>query len=78
MRRQVYAQAGLSLCWSHIPHFWKYHVVARLVLQKSKNKKDLNKKDKFVLTCIKGRKVSKRIGLGKQMSQGTFYSSVAI
>ena len=21
-----YAQAGLSLCWSHIPHCWKSHV----------------------------------------------------
>ena len=24
----AYAQADLSLCWSHIPHCWKSHVVA--------------------------------------------------
>ena len=24
----VYAQAGLSLCWLHIPHCWKSHVAA--------------------------------------------------
>ena len=28
----VYAQAGLSLCWSHIPHCWKSHVVAHMFL----------------------------------------------
>ena len=26
----AYAQAGLSLCWSHIPHCWKFHVVAQI------------------------------------------------
>ena len=26
----VYAQAGLSLCWPHIPHCWKSHVTAQL------------------------------------------------
>ena len=26
----AYAQAGLSLCWSHIPHCWKSHVAAHL------------------------------------------------
>ena len=26
----AYAQAGLSLCWSHIPHCWKSHVAAQL------------------------------------------------
>ena len=26
----AYAQAGLSLCWSHISHCWKSHVVAQL------------------------------------------------
>ena len=26
----AYAQAGLSLCWSHIPHCWKSHVEAHL------------------------------------------------
>ena len=25
----MYAQAGLSLCWSQIPHCWKSHVVAQ-------------------------------------------------
>ena len=25
----VYAQAGLSLCWSHIPQCWKSHVAAQ-------------------------------------------------
>ena len=24
----AYAQAGLSFCWSHIAHCWKYNVVA--------------------------------------------------
>ena len=24
----AYAQAGLSLCWPHIPHCWKSHVAA--------------------------------------------------
>ena len=27
----AYAQAGLSLCWSHIPHCWKSHVVAQIL-----------------------------------------------
>ena len=27
----AYAQAGLSFCWSHIPHCWKSHDVAHLV-----------------------------------------------
>ena len=27
----AYAQADLRLCWSHIPHFWKFHVVAHLM-----------------------------------------------
>ena len=26
----AYAQAGLSICWSHIPHCWKSHVTAQL------------------------------------------------
>ena len=28
----AYAQAGLSLCWSHIPHFWKSLVAAQLLI----------------------------------------------
>ena len=28
---QEYPQAGLSLCWSHIPHCWKSYVVAHLL-----------------------------------------------
>ena len=28
--KQRHAMAGLSLCWSHIPHCWKAHVTARL------------------------------------------------
>ena len=28
----AYAQAGLSLCWSHIPHCWKSHVSAHIVV----------------------------------------------
>ena len=27
----AYVQAGLSLCWSHIPHFWKSHVMAHII-----------------------------------------------
>ena len=27
----AYAQAGLSLCWWHIPHCWKSHVAAHLL-----------------------------------------------
>ena len=26
----AYAQACLSLCWSHIPHFWKSHALAHM------------------------------------------------
>ena len=26
----AYAQAGLSLCWSHIPHCWKSHATAQM------------------------------------------------
>ena len=26
----VYAQADLSLCWSHIPHCWKSHVMVHM------------------------------------------------
>ena len=29
----AYAQAGLKLCWSHIPHCWKSHVTAQLCLK---------------------------------------------
>ena len=29
----MYAQAGLSLCWSHIPHCWKSHVAAHLFFE---------------------------------------------
>ena len=28
----AYAQAGLRLCWSHIPHCWKYHAAAHIIL----------------------------------------------
>ena len=28
----AYVQAGLSLCWSHIPHCWKSHVTAHMGL----------------------------------------------
>ena len=28
----MYAQADLRLCWSHIPHCWKSHVVAQIYL----------------------------------------------
>ena len=27
----AYAQADLRLCWSHIPHCWKSHVVSHLL-----------------------------------------------
>ena len=27
------AQAGLSICWSHIPHCWKSHVAAHMYLK---------------------------------------------
>ena len=27
---RTYVQAGLSLCWWHIPHYWKSHVVTHL------------------------------------------------
>ena len=29
-RDPTYAQAGLSLCWSHLPHSWKSHVAAQV------------------------------------------------
>ena len=28
----MYVQAGLSLCWSHIPHCWKSHVKAHMCI----------------------------------------------
>ena len=28
--RRLNAQADLSLCWLHIPHCWKSHVMAQL------------------------------------------------
>ena len=28
----AYAQAGLSLCWSHIQHCWKSHALAHFIL----------------------------------------------
>ena len=28
----AYAQAGMSLCWSHIPHCWKSHVAAHILV----------------------------------------------
>ena len=31
MKHLLYSQAGLSLCWSEIPHYWKSHVAAHLV-----------------------------------------------
>ena len=31
-RLRAYAQAGLSLCSSHIPHCWKSHVAAQITL----------------------------------------------
>ena len=33
----MYVQADLRLCWSHIPHCWKYDVSANL-LSKNQNK----------------------------------------
>ena len=34
----AYAQAGLSLCWSHIPNCWKSHATAHIpFLSKSSN-----------------------------------------
>ena len=30
----AYAQAGLSLCWLHIPHCWKSHVTAHICITK--------------------------------------------
>ena len=33
----VYGQVGLSLCWSHIPHCWKSHVVAHIVRHNTLN-----------------------------------------
>ena len=32
----AYVQAGLSLCWSHIPHCWKSHAAAHIIAQESK------------------------------------------
>ena len=29
----AYAQADLSLCWSHIPHCWKSHALVHLHLK---------------------------------------------
>ena len=30
----AYAQADLRLCWSYIPHCWKFHVAAHFTLTK--------------------------------------------
>ena len=32
----TYEQADLSLCWSHIPHFWKSHVTAHMEFNHSR------------------------------------------
>ena len=32
----AYAQAGLRLCWSHIPHCWKSHALAHFIGLKPK------------------------------------------
>ena len=32
----MYAQADLRLCWPHIPHCWKSHVAAQMVLWRDK------------------------------------------
>ena len=34
-RLSVYAQSGLGLCWSHIPHYWKSHVAAHFTLNQT-------------------------------------------
>ena len=39
----AYAQAGLSLCWSHIPHCWKSHATAQMKAISIKKLKQLQK-----------------------------------
>ena len=33
----AYAQADLSLCWSHIPHCWKSHALAHIICNSELN-----------------------------------------
>ena len=49
---RAYAQAGLSLCWSHIPHCWKSHVAAHLYMGKVSSKNGSSAQQLF-WQCIK-------------------------
>ena len=55
----AYAQAGLRLCWSHIPHCWISHFVAQLYHLGSENKTSIfvmiyqdNQTHKDQLACV--------------------------
>ena len=52
----TYAQAGLSLCWSHIPHCWKSHVAAQLSVSLLYSGIAKGFKDKAVTVKMKIRK----------------------
>ena len=49
----AYAQADLRLCWSHIPHCWKSHVVAQIMnaINKS-NQLSFPLRDNVTNNCI--------------------------
>ena len=47
--RQCDAQAGLSLCWSHIPCCWKIHVTAHFQLKAPLKDIFCDKSDIFVI-----------------------------
>ena len=49
----AYAQAGLSLCWSHIPHCWKSHATTQIRLHQCSPQYLLKK---FLLTELKHKK----------------------
>ena len=45
----AYAQAGLSLCWSHIPNCWKSHALAQILsLRRNSNIRSLSITDAFI------------------------------
>ena len=47
----AYAQADLSLCWSHIPNCWKSHALAQMVLNWSPNETPLSLGSHLGLHC---------------------------
>ena len=65
-----HAQAGLSLCWSHIPHCWKCHAAVTPIYASLANSEDPDEKP-HNLTFQQGLHCSLRRSLENEMQ---FYS----